>query len=349
LNEANRPGAGTLRVALVILGTAFSIVAIFADPLGLGSSPGFSHSQAALLVVGITTIVIGVQLPRILRATQRKHFDIYTAESRVRDWKSVLLSMLSGLINGRYLAYRLFIKEVRAGYLQARLGVLWDFLEPLVVAVVFVALRNGDIINVGDLVIPYPVYVVFGTLLWQTFSDALTAPLGVIQRSKALITEVKVPPESLLLSILYRVLFDSLFRIAILFLVALALGSISWIGFLKFLLLFPSIILLGMPLGVLLAPFNVLYRDVEKFIRLALRPLMYASPVVFVPPATGVLTFFNRFNPPGIILNNLRSLATQNIFITGQAFVVVFVLFSLIAFAGWFIFHISVPILSDKI
>lgn len=278
-----------------------------------------------------------------------KNFSIYTAESKVKDFKSVIKAMLSGLLGGRYLAFRLFIKEVKADYSQSVYGVLWDFLEPMVLAAIFILLRRGNVINAGEIHVPYSVFVVYGLLLWQTFSEAITLPLQIMQRSKTLLTQVKIPPESLLLSVFFKVLFNSFFRIVVLLALSFFMNALSWVGFAKFLMLYPSIILVGMAFGVLLAPFNVIYSDVGRVVNIVLRPLLYASPVLYAIPPVKFLVYFNAFNPVGIVLSNLRSLATQNLFQNIQPFMITCTILFILFLLGWFIFHLSIPILSDKL
>ncbi len=277
------------------------------------------------------------------------NFEIYTAESKVKDLKSVFKAMIAGMLRGRYLAYRLFLREVKADYAQSRFGLLWDFIEPIVLAAIFVVLQRGNVISTGEINMPFPVFVVFGLMLWQTFSEAITLPLGVMQRSKTLLTQIKVPPEALLLSIVFKIMFNSFFRILVMFVLGWLFDALSWVGFAKFLLLYPSVILLGMAFGVFLAPFNIVYGDVGRAVNIALRPLLYASPVIFYAPNIVPLAYFYKINPIAIVLFNLRLMATQNEFSNLTAYVITCSLLVFIFLSGWMIFHLSVPILSDKL
>jgi lipopolysaccharide transport system permease protein len=170
-----------------------------------------------------------------------------------------------------------------------------------------------------------------------------------MQRSKNLLTQVKIPPEALLLSIFLKISFNSFFRVVVMFVLSFVTNTLSWIGFIKFLLLYPSIVLVGMTFGVLLAPFNTIYNDVGKVIRISLRPLLYGTPVLYAVPSVTLLVYFNTFNPVGIILSNLRLLATQNIFQNMPAFMITLALLFIIFVSGWLIFNLSIPILSNKL
>jgi hypothetical protein len=48
--------------AAIIVGALLVLIALFADPLGLGRSPGFGWKQALGVVVGALVIVAGVYL-----------------------------------------------------------------------------------------------------------------------------------------------------------------------------------------------------------------------------------------------------------------------------------------------
>jgi len=275
--------------------------------------------------------------------------EIYTAESRVKDLKNVFRSMFSGLIKGRYLAYRLFIKDIKADYSQSKFGALWDFLEPIVLAFIFIMLRRGNVISSGDILIPYSVFIIYGLLSWQTFAESVKLPLSVLQSSKTLLNQVKIPPESLLVSVFLKVAFNAAFRIVVMLVLSFFMNALSWLGFALFLLLFPAIILVGMAAGLLLSPFNVIYNDVGKLVNVTLRPLMYASPVLWAVSPISILGVFNAYNPIGIVISNLRSLATQGIFVDLAPFVITTGVSLLVFCFSWFIFHLSIPILSHKI
>jgi len=261
--------------------------------------------------------------------------------------------MFTALPHARYLAYRLFIKDLRAEYSRTAFGVLWDFLDPLILGGVFYLLMQFRVIDPGELTIPYALFVIYGLLIYQTFAEGITLSLDVMRRSGAMLTHVKVSPEALLLSVLYRLCFNSLFRIAAMLVFSLALipaaraaglQAFSPIGFLKFLALYPVIILAGMSVGVLLAPFHVVYSDIGRAVRTILLPLRYATPVLYQIPIGWLLAI----NPIALVLSNLRSLATTDTFVSPVEFAMRTAAFAVLFMAGWFVFHVSVPVLAER-
>jgi lipopolysaccharide transport system permease protein len=74
---------------------------------------------------------------------------------------------------GRELAWRLFIRDLSAQYRQTFLGYIWAFLPPLVASMTFIFLNSQGIVTITGTGIPYPVFAMMGTLLWQVFVDAI--------------------------------------------------------------------------------------------------------------------------------------------------------------------------------
>jgi lipopolysaccharide transport system permease protein len=272
----------------------------------------------------------------------------YSAQPQGRSPGRVILAMFRNLRRSRYVAYRLARKDIQGERTKSRFATLWDFLDPLVLAVIFYILQSVRVINPGDIHIPYAVFVTFGLLLFQTFSESVTLPMDVIRRSRHMLAHLKLTPEALILSTLFRILFNSSFRIGAMLLIALAMSSLSWVGFLKFLLLFPSIILAGMAFGLILAPFHTLYNDVGRVAKIILLPLRYASPVLYTIPDIVPFVYLQIFNPVANILSNLRSVATQNVFVDLSGFGIWLAILSTLFFLGWFLFHLAAPLVAER-
>ena len=276
--------------------------------------------------------------------------NIYTAQSQVAGLGQVIRNMIHGMVDSRYVSYRLFIKDLKNEYAKSKFGILWDFVDPLVFASMFCVLQVIGVINPegrgGNLGIPYPVFVAYGFLIYYTFMDAVTYPLDIIKRSRGLLTHQRLAPESLIISLFLRVAFNGAIRIPIMLFFSLILGAFSFVGFLKFLLLFPFLIFVGMSVGIFLVPLNTIYNDVGKFTRTILVPLRFATPVMYMIPAPYDKTLL--FNPISDIIVNLRSLATANTFANFDLMCIKIGCFFVLFLVGWFIFHVSIPVLAER-
>ena len=277
-----------------------------------------------------------------------QHEQTYSASSSAAALPKVLRAMARGMIESPYMAYRLVVKDVKATYSKSAFGMVWDLVDPLVLGIVFYTLRKNNIIDVGELTMPYALYVIYGLLMYATFSESLIASTEMLTRSKGLLSQLKVSPEALILSVLFRVLFNSSFRIVVILGFSLALGAYSMVGFVKFVLLYGTIILAGISIGLALAPFHTIYNDVGRLARIVITPLRYVSPVMWPIPNAGVFAVVNLINPITPILNNLRLLATSNEAAELVGFSVRCGIYGVLFLAAWLMFHLAVPVLADR-
>ena len=280
--------------------------------------------------------------------TSDKPVIVYSADSQVLHVGDVLRNMLRGAVRSNYLAYRLVKRDIKSEYSKAAFGMVWDLLDPLIFAAIFYALMQLRVINTGEMGMPYATFVTFGVLLYATFVDAVLLPTRIFTRSKGQLQHVNVAPEAHILAVFYRILFNGTFRIAVMLGVALALGEYSLPGFAGFLAAYPIFVITSMSIGVLFAPFNAVYADLSRMTEILLRPLRYICPVMWILPVTESYGWLYTFNPPAVFIDNLRALATTGAFSNpgplaawASAGLVVFVL-------GWFVFHVSVPVLAER-
>lgn len=285
---------------------------------------------------------------------------IYTAESSIRRPKTVLREMVRGLAESRYIAWRLFVKDLRSEYSKSVLGVVWDFVDPLVLALIFWALWLIGIINVHNLPIPYPLFIVYGFLLYQTFAEAVLQPMFIQERSRALMAHVKLRPESMILAVIYRLLFNHAIRVVIMLGFTLVLLRPAWIGgapdgpsfslsgFLLFIGCSPLLMLAGMSIGLLLAPFHMIYGDVGRGAQIILNPLRYASPVMYQIPNLTWQWWLMTLNPIAAILDSLRSLATLNHFTWLPQMWTWVAIQAVVFLFAWFVYHLAVPVVGQR-
>ena len=128
---------------------------------------------------------------------------IYSAESKAKHLGDVVRDMARGIVGARYVAYRLARKDIKDAYATSAFGVVWDLLDPLVLASIFYFLMRASIISTDDLGMPASVFVVYGMMLYQTYAESVTLSVEILNRSKNLMAHLKIPPEALILSVFY--------------------------------------------------------------------------------------------------------------------------------------------------
>lgn len=274
---------------------------------------------------------------------------VYTPESPLRHPLRLAGEMWGDLMSSRGLAWRLAMRDISAQYRQTILGYLWAILPPLVTTLLWVTLNASQIIVVKATDIPYPVFVLTGTMLWQLFLDALNAPLKQLGTNQAMLARINFPKEALVLSGLIQVLFSFFIKVLMLAVVLVVLRvPIQWNALA---VVFPisGLLMLGTLIGVLLVPAGVLYKDVQEGIGVLVTPLMYLAPIVYPLPAAGALATLMSFNPLTPLLITARDLLFGGTLQWISLTAVVWGATLLLLFVGWLVYRLALPIIIERL
>jgi lipopolysaccharide transport system permease protein len=256
--------------------------------------------------------------------------------------------MLRVLFASRELAWRLFVRDFSARYRQSFLGYLWAFLPPVVGTFTFVLLNRSGILNVGTLPLPYPAYVMIGTLLWQVFADAINSPIKAVTAAKTMLAKINFPREAILISGMLEVLFNFIIRLVLLVVIFIYYGIVPPMTAPLALIGVFAIFCLGFMIGILLTPIGLLYTDIGQALSMVLSFWMLFTPVVYTPPTTGILAQLTLINPVSPLIVTTREWlaigAATNLFPALVVFLVTIVLL----FAGWLLYRLAMPIIVER-
>ena len=273
----------------------------------------------------------------------------YTPESRLRHPIALIKEMWADLKRSRELAWRLIIRDISAQYRQTALGYFWAVFPPLVTSLVLILLRSSAVMDIKRMTLPYPAYVMMGTVFFQLFVDALNAPLKVVTESKAILTKINLPREAFILSGMGQVLFS--FGIKVILLAAVFLYfnvSVRWTVLLVPIPLL-GLLLLGTMLGILLIPMGLLYKDIQSALLVATSGLVFLTPVAYPPTIEGTLGKIMNLNPITPLLMGAKDLVILGIPGNLSHFFIVFGLTLAFLFVGWVIYRLALPIIIERI
>ncbi len=210
------------------------------------------------------------------------------------------------------LIVNLTLREIKAKYKQALLGVTWAIIQPIVL-MAMMTLVFSYFARIPSDGIPYPLFLFAALLPWQFFAGALNRGAGSLVNQAGLITKIYFPRESLVLASLAAALVD--FAVTGGVFVAL-LGyyrvapTLNWLWAVP---IFAVQIALSLGLMLILAPLNTMYRDVGQAIPLAIQVWMYATPIMYpaslVPQSVRPYYFLN---PMAVIVEGYRSAILRN-------------------------------------
>jgi lipopolysaccharide transport system permease protein len=268
---------------------------------------------------------------------------VYTADSSIRHPARLIREMYHDLVASRELAWRFFLRDLSAQYRQSYLGYLWVFLPPLATMAVWVFLNKQGILNVETTVVPYPVFVLTGLILWESFAAAINSPLQVVRDAASILTKIKFPREALLVAAFGHVLFNALIRLALLAGVFLwyqvpvpATALLAPVGIL-------SILMLGFTIGLLLVPLGMLYQDIGRGLAMITTFWFYLTPVVYPPPTSWPASLLNVVNPISPLLITARdALTTGDLKNIGSFLIVTGLTINLFLFS-WVSYRLALP------
>lgn len=273
----------------------------------------------------------------------------YTADSELRHPRRLIGAMWRDLWASRELAWLFMLRDISAHYRQSFLGFAWAFLPPIVMAFGLTLASNAKVINVAATQLPYPAYVMFSMILWQTFVEALNGPLQAVANAKLMLVRINFPREAIVLAKLGEVFFNFAIKLVLVF----AIFFWYQMPITKSALLAPfgllSLILLGTFLGVLLAPLGVLFQDINHGLTVFTGLWLFLTPVVYALPSTGMFATIVRANPVTPLLMTTRELATTGVVSDPYRFLAVTAAAMVGLFATWIAFRLAMPFAIERV
>lgn len=274
---------------------------------------------------------------------------VYTTESAVLHPRVMLRSMVESLVASRDLAWRLARRDITAQYRRSFLGYLWAFILPLATTLTWVFLNASGIVKVASTGLPYPVYVLTGTMLWQMFIEALQTPLQQVTTASAMLSKLNFPRESLILSGMIKWCFNAGVKLIILVPVVMLFGIFpDWR-----LVLAPVamivILIAGTGIGLLLVPVGLLYTDIGKAIPILAQFAMFITPVVFPMPSQGFTAKLFEYNFMTPLILQGRAWLTGYPGAMPEQFVLVALSSIVLLLLGWAFYRITMPVLIERL
>jgi lipopolysaccharide transport system permease protein len=274
----------------------------------------------------------------------------YTPELALRHPWKLLSGLLEDIYRGRELAWRLFVRDFQAQFRQTYLGYLWAFLPPLFTSLTFIFLQSQGIVNIQGVGKSYAAFAMIGTLLWQTFAEAIQAPLQSILNAKPMLAKINFPREAILVAGLYGVLLNLLIRLLLIGGVLLVWKIVPGVGLLTLPIWIVGLVFLGFALGLALLPLGGLYGDVLKSLPILLQFWMLLTPVVYPARTEGWLGWLCSWNPVAPLISLARASLTGDSLLPQGALGILATLFSLfLCLMGLIGYRIVMPRIIERI
>jgi lipopolysaccharide transport system permease protein len=248
------------------------------------------------------------------------------------------------------LGARLFKRNLKALYRQSLLGFSWALLQPLATAGLWILLRSNNVVNMENTGISYPVFVLTGTILWQIFTEAISAPINQVAENKAMLSKINIPREGLLLAGIYEVFFNIAIKVLMLtFLYIYFHQAVSISSLLLAPLGILAVSLAGFSIGLVLIPVGMLYKDINRGLAMLLPFFMYLTPVVYPAPHEGSISLIIKWNPLTPLITQTRNWLTAQPVYDMPLFWLFTLAFTLLFIFALVVYRLSMPIIIERI
>lgn len=237
---------------------------------------------------------------------------IYSARDAQRiGFVAALRALVGQVRDHRWHIGQLFIRDFSNSYQLTRFGVVWNYILPIVPITVWVLLSGLRMFPAFDGVSSV-VWVTMGVTLWFFFSGFLMLPITTVESKIREGTKSELPLVGFVIVGFAQLFFDTLVRVV---------ATAAVFGFFQGL---PHMAALAAPLvilaaflffagtGLILAVFNLAYRDIAKVVGMVLQYGMLLSGIVFPITEVPFLSDYVALNPFFVFVDSIRTL-----FVTG--------------------------------
>ena len=252
------------------------------------------------------------------------------------------------IIASHFLAYQMAKRDIQAQYRQSFLGFFWAFAPIIVNSIVWLFLNGSGVVSIKGIDVPYPVFVIIGTILWSVFVDVVQSPLTSVNSGKGIMSKINFPKEALLIAGLYKIIFNLGLKLIFLAVVLIYFGvSIDYhILYLPVYLL--MLIMFSFALGIIITPIGLIYTDIAKMVNIGIPFIMYITPVVYAAPTHGVFKILFEVNPLTNFINDARNSLIGKPITSFEICGIITIISLIVLLFGLVVFRKSMPIIIEK-
>ncbi len=245
----------------------------------------------------------------------------------------------------RQALWLLTTRDLKVRYTTSALGYLWSIIDPLLMAGIYWVVFQFIFTNRGGSTDqPYIIFLLCAVLPWTWFNGNLSDATRAFRQEGKLIRSVRIPRSIWILRQIASKGIEFLISLSILaFFALIYLRAPSPMIFIYLPVAIALQVFLTVGCNFIIAPLAVFYRDLERVVKLGLRVLFYAAPVLYhFDFGNPVLHFLYGINPLAGILDLYRGMFFPEI--VDWVYVVQSLISSTIIFTiGAVVFRRSIP------
>lgn len=257
--------------------------------------------------------------------------------------------MYRDLIKSAGLGWRLFLRDFSAKYRQSSLSYLWTLVIPIVTVLTFVILNESQILNIGDVNIPYPVFALFGVTIWGIIQEMVVGISSVLNASVGLVRKINFPKISLVYSPVLITMINFIIKFLLLVILCIFFKVTPSIYSIYFPLLLIPILFLSIGLGFYFSILGAVFKDIGNYLIVLFQILMLLTPVLYDIPETSLFRIINKINPFFYFIYNIRNIVFTGDFVYRPGFYISVIVSIAILLSGWRFYHVATTRIVEKI
>lgn len=280
--------------------------------------------------------------------TKNKKTTTYTPANQYSA-KKMLRDGLAGYREGLFLARLFVLRDFKAKYKTSYIGFIWELAPAISTAIVWIFLRGSGAVELADTGIPYPVFVLIGTMMWAVITESMNKPLEVFRQNSSIITKINIPKESLLLIGFFNIFINLGIKLVLVVFLLFFFKVVPDFSLIYFIPMATITVFLFMGIGVLLMPLEYMLPDIQRIKNFGLMGLMYLTPVVYGDPGEGLISTIMQWNPLTYIIEDLRHALTGVPIENGMFWGGLSLLAGLVFLLATLLYRVTTPIIVQRI
>lgn len=256
--------------------------------------------------------------------------------------------MIRDLSASRELAWRLCARNITTQYRQTALGYFWAIGPPLMTSVLFMLLNASNLLRTGETGVPYPVFVIVGTVAFALFVDSLNMPLNAMGAARGMLPKINFPHEALLLAGVAQILVNFAVKatlvVAVLVVFRIPVQPTAVLAVVPLV----GLLVLGVAIGVLLVPIGALFQDVVHALGVATSAIVFLTPAAYMPPRVGLLGILTSWNPLTPLIMTARDLLVHGSSAQLPTTLILVAASIVALLLSWVMFRLAMPILIER-
>jgi len=200
-----------------------------------------------------------------------------------------------------------FQQDFRAAYYGSGLGVVWNYILPIVPVTVYIMLGALQVFPNFDGV-DGTTYRAFGITLWFLLAGCIQTPLQIIQSRNKDAMKTAFPLSASIVSSFGKLLFETMVRsVLVATVIVFTMSWPVWNALLLPFILLPAFMLF-VGIGLLFGLLNTAYNDVSRVTSILLSYGIFVSGVIFPLPNHPMANILKMLNPFAIFIDASRSI-----------------------------------------